>query len=100
MAGFIKIDLENLQKTLQSLESSINEFESYTTTFRDGTRDKLKPMNSDFIEKMDALLDNMKNDINTDFIEKLNNIYEMGEAILVDIKETDEEIGKIIQGEA
>ncbi|WP_199880553.1 hypothetical protein [Bacillus massiliglaciei] len=43
----IKMDIRELQATLQTLQSSIDEFSSYTDTFRTGTRNQLKSFHSD-----------------------------------------------------
>jgi ABC-type transporter Mla subunit MlaD len=93
----IKLDLLELQAALDSLQTSIDDFTSYTTTFASNTRDQLTSFNSDFIEKVDALLDNTNDDINTNLLKKLKLIHEAGEKLSVDMKTTDEEISQIIK---
>ena len=88
----IKLDIADLESTLDRLDSSIEEFTSYTTSFRSHTRDRLKAFNSDFIDKVDALLDNMNDDMNSDLIDQLNAIHQSGKALLNNMKEVDEEI--------
>lgn len=92
----IKLDLANLDSTLDRLKSSMEEFTSYTTSFRSNTRDRLKAFNSDFIDKVDALLDNMNDDRNSDLIDQRKAIHQGGKAILDNMKEVDEKISKKI----
>lgn len=94
----IKIDMDSFQSTLDLLKNSIDEFKSYTTSFRDNTRDQLGSFKSDFIDKVDALLDNMKNDMNTDLVDKLNWIHQSGQSILDEMRRSDEEISSVIKG--
>lgn len=92
----IKLDLANLDSTLDRLKSSMEEFTSYTTSFRSNTRDRLKAFNSDFIDKVDALLDNMNDDRNSDLIDQWKAIHQGGKAILDNMKEVDEKISEKI----
>lgn len=92
----IKLDLANLDSTLDRLKSSMEEFTSYTTSFRSNTRDRLKAFNSDFIDKVDALLDNMNDDRNSDLIDQRKAIHQGGKAILDNMKEVDEKISEKI----
>lgn len=75
----------------------MDEFRSYTDSFRNGTRDQLKSFNSDFIEKVDAVLDNMKDDINSDLLKNLEDIHRAGKKILDEMKQADEEVGEMIR---
>ncbi|WP_110927752.1 hypothetical protein [Bacillus massiliglaciei] len=93
----IKMDIRELQAALQTLQSSINEFSSYTDTFRTGTRNQLKNFHSDFIEKVDAILDYMNNDINTDLVKNMNDVHAAGKGILEEMKKADEEVSKAIR---
>ncbi|KAB7667716.1 hypothetical protein [Bacillus sp. B1-b2] len=93
----IKMDVHDLQATLQKLESSMDEFRSYTDNFRSGTRDQLKSFNSDFIEKVDAVLENMNDDINSDLLKNLEDIHRAGKKILDEMKKADEEVGEMIR---
>lgn len=91
------MDVHDLQATLQKLESSMDEFRSYTDNFRSGTRDQLKSFNSDFIEKVDAVLENMNDDINSDLLKNLEDIHRAGKKILDEMKKADEEVGEMIR---
>ncbi|WP_110928129.1 hypothetical protein [Bacillus massiliglaciei] len=93
----IKMDIRELQATLQTLQSSIDEFSSYTDTFRTGTRNQLKNFNSDFIEKVDAILDYMNNDINQDLVKNTDDVHAAGKGILEEMKKADEEVGRAIR---
>ncbi|MBA4538737.1 hypothetical protein H1Z61_16790 [Bacillus aquiflavi] len=95
----IKLHLEELQTTLNQLQTGMNEFTSYTTTFRSNTRDRLKNFHSDFIAKVDVLLDNMNNDVNQDLIKQLQEIYQAGKTLLESMKQVDEELGEAIGGD-
>lgn len=92
----IKLDLANLDSTLDRLKSSMEGFTSYTTSFCSNTRDRLKAFNSDFIDKVDALLDNMNDDRNSDLIDQWKAIHQGGKAILDNMKEVDEKISEKI----
>ncbi|MDQ0233142.1 hypothetical protein [Metabacillus malikii] len=96
----IKLDINELKAALDSLQQGIDDFTSYTTSFRNGTRDQLKSFNSDFIDKLDALLDNMNDDINTSLLENLNSIKKVGEQIIEQMQSTDEQIGQKIKSGA
>jgi hypothetical protein len=98
VAKEIKLDLSNLKSALKKLDASIDDFESYTTSFRTSTMDRLKDFNSDFISKVDALLDNMKNDINSDLMEQLRNVHAAGDSLLITMRDTDELIAGKIRG--
>ncbi|APH03817.1 hypothetical protein [Bacillus weihaiensis] len=93
----IKMSVHDLQTTLQTLQSSIEEFSSYTDTFRTGTRDQLKNFNSDFIEKVDAILDNMNDDINKDLLKDMYAIHAAGKEMLEEMKKADEEASELIR---
>ena len=93
----IQLNLSELRSALNSLDSSISEFKSYTKNFHDSTRDELKSFNSDFIEEVDALLDNMHNDSQTQLLNNLDAIYQAGDMLLEKMKETDEKIGTTIR---
>ncbi|MDQ0227328.1 hypothetical protein CHH83_25240 [Bacillus sp. 7586-K] len=93
----IKLDINELQAALNSLQSGIDDFKSYTTTFRDSTRDQLKSFNSDFIDKLDGVLDNMNDDINTSLLENLESIKKVGEKIIEEMQSADEQIGQKIK---
>ncbi|MEH7180119.1 DUF5344 family protein [Neobacillus vireti] len=98
MAKEIKLDIESLQSTLNELKKSIEDFKSYTTTFNSNTRNQLESFNSDFIEKVDGLLENMNDNMNTDLIKNVNAIHKAGEELLRNMKETDEKIGESFWG--
>lgn len=99
MAGDIKLDVANLETALDQLNESIEVFESYTTTFNQSTRDRFDSFNSDFIAKVDGLLDNMNDDMSSDLLEQLKAIYQTGDALLTTMRETDEFIaGEIGSG--
>ncbi|WLR42585.1 hypothetical protein LC087_18185 [Bacillus carboniphilus] len=74
----IHIDLNELKAALNTLKQSINDFSSYTTNFRSSTRGELKSFNSDFIQEVDALLDNMGNDSETHLLKNVEAIYQSG----------------------
>ncbi|USK34060.1 YwqI/YxiC family protein [Bacillus sp. F19] len=93
----IKLDKESLQSTLNELKKAIDNFNSYTTTFNSNTRNQLESFNSDFIEKVDTLLENMTDNVNTDLIKNMNAIHKVGEELLRNMKETDEEISDAIR---
>ncbi|AYV66668.1 MULTISPECIES: hypothetical protein [Niallia] len=93
----IKMDIRELQATLQTLQSSIDEFSSYTDTFRTGTRNQLKNFHSDFIDKVDAILDHMNNDVNKELVKNMHAVYTAGKSILEEMTKADEEIGKDIR---
>lgn len=94
----IKIDLHQFQSTLNLLKNSIEDFEGYTTRFRNSTRGKLDSFNSDFISKVDRLLDNMKNDMSSEMLDELRWIHAAAEGILKRMKHADEELGMSIRG--
>lgn len=93
----IKLNIIELQAALSSLKASIQEFDSYTKNFRSSTRGQLKSFNSDFVEEMDALLDNINDDSNTKLLENLHAIHQAGEILVTKMKETDEKIGQVIR---
>ncbi|MBT2216284.1 hypothetical protein KK120_10655 [Virgibacillus dakarensis] len=100
MAGqAIKIDFVELQNILSQLRTGIDDFTGYTTTFRSNTSDRLEAFNSDFIAKVDALLDNMNNDVNQDLVNQMETIYQAGKAVLDGMKQVDEEAAKAIGGD-
>ncbi|MGG4179196.1 hypothetical protein ABEW03_07790 [Virgibacillus pantothenticus] len=96
----IKVDFIELQKIIDDLRAAIDDFEGYTTDFRSNTRDRLKSFQSDFISKMDGLLDNMNNDVNQDLSKQMEEIYQAGVALLKGMKEVDEELGAAIGGDS
>lgn len=95
----IKVNFIALQKIIDELRVAIDDFEGYTTDFRSNTRDRLKTFNSDFISKVDGLLDNMNNDVNQDLVKQMEEIHQAGVALLKGMKEVDEELGAAIGGE-
>ncbi|NBJ71619.1 MULTISPECIES: hypothetical protein [Clostridia] len=95
----IKVDFIELQKIIDELRAAIDDFEGYTTDFRSNTRDRLKSFHSDFISKMDGLLDNMNNDVNQDLSKQMEEIHQAGVALLKGMKEVDEELGAAIGGD-
>ncbi|WP_243291859.1 YwqI/YxiC family protein [Bacillus sp. FJAT-47783] len=97
-APTIKIDTNELQMVLNKLDTAMDEFTSYTTTFRENTRNQLKGFHSDFIDQVDALLDNMNDDINTDLLKTINKIHQAGEELLKNMKNADEGLGESIRG--
>ncbi|MFU0789013.1 hypothetical protein [Virgibacillus proomii] len=94
----IKLNLIELRKIIQQLQIGIDDFTGYTTTFRSNTRGRLKSFHSDFIDKVDALLDNMNNDINQDLIYQMEEIHQAGKILLESMKQLDEELGEAIGG--
>lgn len=98
MATEIKLDISNLETALKKLDTSIIDFESYTTSFRKSTMNLLKDFNSDFISKVDALLDNMKDDMSSELMTQLESIHIAGQELLATMQETDELIAQKIRG--
>ncbi|CAM3924627.1 hypothetical protein [Mesobacillus zeae] len=94
----IKLNLDELESALSALKASISDFKSYTTNFRSGTRSQLKSFNSDFVDAVDDLLDNMNDDSNTKLLKHLDAIHDAGAMLVKQMKETDEKIGTKIRG--
>ncbi len=76
----------------------MEEFESYTMTFRTQTRDQLDDFQSDFASKASELLTNMRDDVKSDLLDKLTNLHACGESILTKMQEQDEALSQAMQG--
>jgi hypothetical protein len=96
--GKIKLDTIQLAMILDNLKASMEDFESYTTTFRTQTRDQLDGFQSDFASKASELLTNMRDDVKSDLLDQLTNLHACGESILTGMKEQDEALSQGMQG--
>ncbi|WP_017470386.1 hypothetical protein, partial [Amphibacillus jilinensis] len=67
--GKIQLDTSRLAIILNNLKASMEEFESYTMTFRTQTRDQLDDFQSDFASKASELLTNMRDDVKSDLLD-------------------------------
>ncbi len=94
----IKLDLNSLENTLNQLRNGIDDFKNYSTTFRSSTQDRLAGFNSDFVSKVDALLNSMNDDVNEDLINRMEMIYQEGKTIFDIMKKLDEEVAEAIGG--
>lgn len=100
MAGQqIKLDLVSLEKILNQLRNSVDELTDYTTTFRTSTSDRMVGFNSDFISKMDALLNSMKDDVDQELINQMEMTYQEGKAIFDTMQMVDEKAANAIGGD-
>lgn len=100
MAGQqIKLDLVSLEEILNQLRNSVDELTNYTTTFRTSTSDRMAGFNSDFISKMDALLNSMKDDVDQELINQMEMTYQEGKAIFDTMQLVDEEAANAIGGD-
>ncbi|WP_017470428.1 hypothetical protein [Amphibacillus jilinensis] len=96
--GKIQLDTSRLAIILNNLKASMEEFESYTMTFRTQTRDQLDDFQSDFASKASELLTNMRDDVKSDLLDKLTNLHACGESILTKMQEQDEALSQAMQG--
>lgn len=60
MSTDLEIDFKSLQSEINKLDKAISTFEPYSTNFVKDTLGMLEGFNSDFISKMEALLNDMR----------------------------------------
>lgn len=92
-------NIKGFNHSLDKLRNSMDDFNSYTTTFRSSTQERLDGFNSDFISKMDDVLKSMNNDVNQDLLEEMEQLHQEGKAIYDTMKMLDEEAAKAIGGD-
>lgn len=92
MADTIKINLEQLENDLKTLNQAIIDFKPYSTDFINNTRSTFEEFNSDFISKMDDIVKHLSEDVAKDILENVQIIYEKTDGIVKSFKEFDDDV--------
>lgn len=92
MADTIKINLEQLENDLKTLNQAIIDFKPYSNDFINNTRSTFEEFNSDFISKIDDIVKHLSEDVAKDILENVQIIYEKTDGIVKSFKEFDDDV--------
>ncbi|MEN8906838.1 MAG: hypothetical protein ABF289_12845 [Clostridiales bacterium] len=95
----ININFDELDSALEKFNTAISKFEPYSKNFIKDTSSAFDGFNSDFIDKMKSLLDNMKDTKAPNLVKNSKEFYSITKQVVNDFKEMDNETAKKMKGE-
>jgi hypothetical protein len=92
----IKLHIQQINEELARFNSAANMFRPYSQGFINNTRNKLEGFNSDFIDKMKKLLENMTDTGAPKLLEKADMLYRTTKGAVDSFEEVDKTLARML----
>lgn len=94
-----KVNIDEINEELARFNAAINNFRPYTEGFMKNTAEKLRSFNSDYIDELEKLIDNMRDSKAPKLLKKADNLHNAAKKAMEQYEIVDEEISNKLSKE-